>query len=81
MGEKTSFSEEPTETAMATAFGTSKPMFEWFQEPGNELRQKRFGAAMRVSVALGGRDVAVNGMNIFISSRWVTVLMVCHGRL
>jgi hypothetical protein len=74
MEQKTSFSEEPTETAMATAFGTSKPMFEWFQEPGNELRQKRFGTAMRVSAAMGARDAAVNGMNTFIFSKRTTKL-------
>jgi hypothetical protein len=63
MGEKTSFSEEPAETALCTAFGTSKPMFEWFQEPGNELRQKRFGTAMMATAAMGAGDAILKGMN------------------
>ncbi|KAF9494774.1 O-methyltransferase [Pleurotus eryngii] len=46
---KKSASEEPQDAPMMLAFKSSKPSWEWYEEPGNEYRLKRFAAAMEGS--------------------------------
>ncbi|KAF4566231.1 hypothetical protein EYR40_001952 [Pleurotus pulmonarius] len=43
---KKSVSEDPKDAPMMLAFKSSKPSWEWYEEPGNEYRLKRFAAAM-----------------------------------
>ncbi|KAJ8501510.1 hypothetical protein ONZ45_g12125 [Pleurotus djamor] len=46
---KKSTSEAPEDSPMMFAFKSNKPCWEWFEEPGNEHRLKRFAAAMEGS--------------------------------
>ncbi|EKM58628.1 uncharacterized protein PHACADRAFT_253095 [Phanerochaete carnosa HHB-10118-sp] len=39
-------SQEPNETALNIAFDTKLPVWEWYEQKGNEHRRQRFGIAM-----------------------------------
>ena len=43
------------------AFNTDMPYFEWLEQPGNELRLKRFGPAMTGTVAWEVPGAIVSG--------------------
>lgn len=43
---KFAMSDEPSETALNTAFHTDRNFFEWLEAKGNEHRLRRFGMTM-----------------------------------
>jgi hypothetical protein len=61
MNGNTAFSEEPREAAFNTAYGTTQGLFEWFSQPENELRKRRFGAGMAGTRLLSPSDVILRG--------------------
>ncbi|EMD39709.1 hypothetical protein CERSUDRAFT_112014 [Gelatoporia subvermispora B] len=50
MDPSTAFSDEPNQLPIQRAMHTNKALFEWYDEPGNELRRRRFNIAMKESV-------------------------------
>ncbi|OCH84738.1 O-methyltransferase [Obba rivulosa] len=46
---RTASSYEPTESAFNRAFGTPNGMFEWYEQPENAFRLRRFNAGMRAT--------------------------------
>ncbi|EMD39226.1 hypothetical protein CERSUDRAFT_152302 [Gelatoporia subvermispora B] len=56
---RTASSYQPTESAFNRAFGTSAGIFDWFEQPENAFRLKRFNAGMRATA--GGTSELVAG--------------------
>ena len=46
----TAFLYTPNHAAFCRSFRTNKNVFEWLEEPENELHRKRFGTMMRATV-------------------------------
>lgn len=58
---KTSFSDEPTASPFNAAYATEQGYFPWLANPGNEMRLKRFGAAMAGSRLMFPSDAILQG--------------------
>jgi hypothetical protein len=56
-----SCSEEPTASPLNIAFKTPHHLWSWYQQPGNELRQKRFGIAMAGTQKLHPPETILDG--------------------
>lgn len=59
---KLRMSEEPTETPFNLAFKTKLNLFEWFDEPEQDYRRRRFGVAMQGVAGMFPPDAVLNGM-------------------
>ncbi|KAI0318073.1 S-adenosyl-L-methionine-dependent methyltransferase [Amylostereum chailletii] len=58
---KTAKSDEPNETALNKAFGTTIPVWEWFEDPSNAARLMRFGITMEGSKQAAPPDAILHG--------------------
>lgn len=58
---KFAMSEEPDETPLNTRFEMASTIFEWLEQPGNELRRERFGKAMIAAQALIAPEMILQG--------------------
>lgn len=58
---KIAASEEPTETPFNLAFNTKKPVWEWFEDKGNEHRLLRFGFTMEGMKHAAPQNTIVEG--------------------
>jgi hypothetical protein len=60
---ETASSQDPTASPFSRAFGDGKgiSLWEWFEQPGNEKRLRRFGAAMKGTTLLHPPKEIVHG--------------------
>ncbi|PFH49323.1 hypothetical protein AMATHDRAFT_147951 [Amanita thiersii Skay4041] len=56
-------SEAPEHAPLCVAFKTNKPSWEWYEEPENAFRLKRFAAAMAGSAKLDPPNAILQGFN------------------
>lgn len=71
---KTAFSEEPDESALNRAFGTNITMWEWFEQPENALRLKRFGVGMKGTVEAHNPKAILDRKTIFLRlASWLII--------
>lgn len=63
----TSFSQDPSTSPLARAFNTNVGFFEWLDQPGNERRLRRFGAAMQSGNSLTAPDLLIGGASLCLS--------------
>jgi hypothetical protein len=55
------FSDSPRDAPFNLAFGTSDPIFDWFERPENKARRVRFGIGMAGTNNMGPKDSVLAG--------------------
>ena len=58
---KLRLSEEPTEAPLNYAFKTNMTAFEWFDQPEQQYRRRRFGVAMQGIANMFPQEAILNG--------------------
>ncbi|KAF8510927.1 O-methyltransferase [Hysterangium stoloniferum] len=61
LDQATSHSDLPTLTALNRAFASDVDPFAWFEQPNNQYRLRRFGAAMRTAASVNPSGVILQG--------------------
>jgi hypothetical protein len=64
----TALSEDTTETSFNRAFNTKSSLFDWLEQPDNELRRERFGIAMDVVQNFISPELILQGSSYSVRS-------------